>query len=169
MTGRTLRDTWVITKRNLRRYVRLPQLLFFSSVQPVMFLLLFNYVFGGALGMSVQVPGGKYIDYLAFVRNQPVTMVVDAARQLALGIDGHGAVWRSCSGRSGCSSCSSPSRCCNTGAAARRARRTCGSRDRPARRRQAPRRSLIVSFRTRRPISVPLESGSMGYQPTGCR
>ena len=94
MTARTLRDTWVITKRNLRRYVRLPQLLFFSSVQPVMFLLLFNYVFGGALGMSVQVPGGKYIDYLAFVRNQPVTMVVDAARQLALGIDGHGAVWK---------------------------------------------------------------------------
>ena len=64
MTIRTLRDTWVITKRNLRRYVRLPQLLFFSSVQPVMFLLLFNYVFGGALGLSVHVPGGRYIDYL---------------------------------------------------------------------------------------------------------
>jgi len=57
-------DTWIITQRNLLRYIRLPQLLFFSSVQPVMFLLLFNYVFGGALGQSIQVPGIKYIDYL---------------------------------------------------------------------------------------------------------
>lgn len=59
-----VRDTWIITLRNLRRYIRLPQLLFFSSIQPIMFLLLFNYVFGGALGGSTQVPGGKYIDYL---------------------------------------------------------------------------------------------------------
>lgn len=63
--GRTaVSDTWVMTARNLRRYLRLPQLLFFSSVQPVMFLLLFNYVFGGALGRTVTVPGGRYIDYL---------------------------------------------------------------------------------------------------------
>ena len=59
-----VRDTWIMTMRNLRRYIRLPQLLFFSSVQPIMFLLLFNYVFGGALGSSTVVPGGKYIDYL---------------------------------------------------------------------------------------------------------
>lgn len=58
------RDTWIITKRNLLRYLRLPQLLFFSSVQPIMFLLLFNYVFGGSLGASTAVPGGQYIDYL---------------------------------------------------------------------------------------------------------
>lgn len=59
-----LRDTFILTKRNLRRYTRLPQLIFFSSVQPIMFLLLFNYVFGGSLGSTTQVPGGKYIDYL---------------------------------------------------------------------------------------------------------
>jgi ABC-2 type transport system permease protein/oleandomycin transport system permease protein len=67
MTRKTyyqLMDTWTITKRNLLRYLRLPQLLFFSSVQPIMFLLLFNYVFGGALGGATHVPGGKYIDYL---------------------------------------------------------------------------------------------------------
>jgi len=57
-------DTWTITRRNLMRYIRLPRLLFFSSVQPIMFLLLFNYVFGGAIGGSIHVPGGKYIDYL---------------------------------------------------------------------------------------------------------
>ncbi|MDP3999832.1 MAG: ABC transporter permease [bacterium] len=57
-------DTWTITRRNLLRYVRLPRLLVFSSIQPVMFLLLFNYVFGGALGASTAAAGGQYINYL---------------------------------------------------------------------------------------------------------
>lgn len=56
----TVSDAWVMTRRNLLRYVRLPQLLVFSSFQPVMFMLLFTYVFGGA----VNVGGLKYIDYL---------------------------------------------------------------------------------------------------------
>lgn len=56
-------DTWTITKRNLLRYVRLPRLLVFSSIQPIMFLVLFNYVFGGAVRIGT-VPGGKYINYL---------------------------------------------------------------------------------------------------------
>ena len=57
-------DTWQITKRNLYRYVRLPQLVFFSSIQPIMFLTLFNFVFGGAIGPAAAVPGGKYINFL---------------------------------------------------------------------------------------------------------
>lgn len=57
----TIADIIVMTKRNLRRYIRLPQLLIFSTVQPVMFLLLFNYVFGGAMkGAS----GGNYLNFL---------------------------------------------------------------------------------------------------------
>lgn len=44
--------TAVITKRNTLRVVRLPQLLLFSTIQPVMFLLLFNYVFGGAISIG---------------------------------------------------------------------------------------------------------------------
>lgn len=60
--GNSAVDTWVITKRNLLRYTRLPQLLFFSSIQPIIFLTLFNFVFGGAIGG--EVPGGKYINYL---------------------------------------------------------------------------------------------------------
>lgn len=59
-----LTDTWAITKRNLYRYLRLPRLIFFSSIQPIMFLVLFNFVFGGAIGSGTQVPGGKYINYL---------------------------------------------------------------------------------------------------------
>ena len=57
-------DTWAITKRNLLRYTRLPQLIFFSSIQPIIFLTLFNYVFGGALGSSGAALHGKYINYL---------------------------------------------------------------------------------------------------------
>lgn len=55
-------DAIAMTKRNLIRYRRLPQLLAFSTIQPVMILLLFNYVFGGAIQLP---PGaGKYIDFL---------------------------------------------------------------------------------------------------------
>lgn len=57
-------DTWMITKRNLLRYIRLPQLLFFSSIQPIIFLTLFNFVFGGALSTSGASLHGKYINYL---------------------------------------------------------------------------------------------------------
>jgi len=57
-------DTWAITKRNLLRYTRLPQLIFFSSIQPIIFLTLFNFVFGGALGSAGAAFHGKYINYL---------------------------------------------------------------------------------------------------------
>lgn len=55
-----VQDTLVMTRRNLLRYRRLPELLFFSTISPIMFVLLFNYVFGGA------IPTGDlaYIDYL---------------------------------------------------------------------------------------------------------
>jgi ABC transporter DrrB family efflux protein len=57
-------DTWTITKRNLLRYFRLPQLVFFSSIQPIIFLTLFNFVFGGALSHAGAALHGKYINYL---------------------------------------------------------------------------------------------------------
>src|SRR5207302_9993551 len=53
-------DALVMTKRNLLRYLRLPNLLVLSTVQPVMFVLLFAYVFGGA----IHVNGVNYKDYL---------------------------------------------------------------------------------------------------------
>ncbi|MDP2671209.1 MAG: ABC transporter permease [bacterium] len=54
-------DVLVITERNLIRYRRVPQLLIFSTIQPVMFLLLFNYVFGGAIQTD---QAGEYINFL---------------------------------------------------------------------------------------------------------
>ena len=55
-----IKDTLVVTKRNLLKYVRVPTLLVFSTVQPVMFVLLFAFVFGGA----ITLPGLDYIDFL---------------------------------------------------------------------------------------------------------
>ena len=58
--GRFISDMLVIAERNLIALVRIPQSLFFSSVQPIMFVLLFRYVFGGA----INVPGHSYVDFL---------------------------------------------------------------------------------------------------------
>ena len=54
-------DSLVITKRNLIVWMRVPSYVFFTVVQPVMFTLLFRYVFGGAI--QVPVPGG-YVNWL---------------------------------------------------------------------------------------------------------
>ena len=60
-----IRHTGVIVRRNLLRIVRLPQLLLFATVQPVMFLILFNYVFGGAVGRAIPAAaGGQYLNWL---------------------------------------------------------------------------------------------------------
>ncbi len=56
-------DASVVTGRNLRHFVRQPQLLIFSTIQPIMFVLLFTYVFGGAVGGSLP-HGVTYIDFL---------------------------------------------------------------------------------------------------------
>jgi ABC transporter DrrB family efflux protein len=56
-------DAGVVTARNLRHFIRQPQLLIFSTIQPIMFVLLFVYVFGGAVKGSL--PNGvTYVDFL---------------------------------------------------------------------------------------------------------
>jgi ABC transporter DrrB family efflux protein len=57
----TVRDTAAIVKRNLLGYLRVPQLLVFSTIQPVIFVIMFRYVFGGAIG---GLKGMPYVDYL---------------------------------------------------------------------------------------------------------
>ncbi len=56
-------DIAVVTIRNLRHFWRQPDLLLFSTIQPVMFVVLFVYVFGGAVSRSLP-PGVTYVDYL---------------------------------------------------------------------------------------------------------
>jgi ABC transporter DrrB family efflux protein len=57
---RLVSDTLVIAERNLIRLPRAPDLLLAFTVQPVMFVLLFVYVFGGA----ISTPGYDYVDFL---------------------------------------------------------------------------------------------------------
>jgi ABC transporter DrrB family efflux protein len=56
-----LPDTLLLTRRHLLRTARTPQILVLSAIMPIMFVLLFRYVFGGA----IHVPGySSYVDYL---------------------------------------------------------------------------------------------------------
>jgi ABC transporter DrrB family efflux protein len=57
---RLVTDTLIISERNLDRLRSAPDLLLAFTVQPVMFVLLFAFVFGGA----IRTPGYDYIDFL---------------------------------------------------------------------------------------------------------
>jgi ABC-2 type transport system permease protein len=59
----TVSDWWVMTRRNLMTYLRKPDLLVFSTIQPVMFVLLFVFVFGGTFE-RVLPPNVSYIEFL---------------------------------------------------------------------------------------------------------
>ncbi|OUM44910.1 ABC transporter [Arthrobacter agilis] len=53
-------DGWTVTKRNLTKLKRSPDMLVFAVLQPVMFVLLFSQIYGG----SIQVAGTDYTQYL---------------------------------------------------------------------------------------------------------
>ena len=78
--GHAVKDTVVIVRRNLLRILRLPQLLVFATVQPVMFLILFNYVFGGSVGRAIPAAAGGQV-------HQPRSawwLVIDRFRSLPM-------------------------------------------------------------------------------------
>ncbi len=84
-----LTDTKVMTRRNLVRILRLPQLLLFATIQPLMFLVLFTYVFGGAITQALpaaanEVIDGKFIIYL--LPGLMVQISVFGSGQTALGL-----------------------------------------------------------------------------------
>lgn len=56
---RAVRHALTLMRRNLLQLVRAPGLIVVTAVQPIIFVLLFTYVFGGAI-----IPGGGYIDFL---------------------------------------------------------------------------------------------------------
>ena len=62
--GWTIHDGLVVARRNLIQTVRVPELLFFSLVQPVIFVLLFAYVFGGAIPVPGDNDPNAYRQYL---------------------------------------------------------------------------------------------------------
>ena len=54
-------DTLTITRRNLLVWMRVPAYIVFTVIQPVMFVLMFRYVFGGAIPVKVK---GGYVNFL---------------------------------------------------------------------------------------------------------
>ena len=56
--GHALGDGWTVTRRNLIKIKRVPDLLVGSTIAPIMFVLLFAFVFGG----SISLPGAPEID-----------------------------------------------------------------------------------------------------------
>ncbi|MEM9654937.1 MAG: ABC transporter permease [Actinomycetota bacterium] len=78
-----MRDGWIITARNLVVLPRTPALVVFILVQPVMFVVLFNYVFGGAIGGSLP-DGLSYAQYL--IPGVMLMAIVFAASSTAVGL-----------------------------------------------------------------------------------
>lgn len=58
--ARTVRDSRIVARRNLIKIKRVPDLLVFTLLSPIMFVLLFAYVFGG----SIAIPGVEYREFL---------------------------------------------------------------------------------------------------------
>lgn len=59
-TRSVLHDGLVMTRRNVTKMRRIPDVIVFAAVQPIMFVLLFAYVFGAA----IEVPGVSYREFL---------------------------------------------------------------------------------------------------------
>ncbi len=65
--GLTLSDSATMLRRNLRRAVRYPGLTLVVAALPIVFLLLFVYVFGGTLGAGLGGPAGGRAEYVTYV------------------------------------------------------------------------------------------------------
>ncbi|MGH2680552.1 MAG: ABC transporter permease [Actinomycetota bacterium] len=78
---RAIRDALAVTGRNLIAYRRVPQLVVFSTIQPVIFVVMFRYVFGGAIAVPVPFP---YVDFL--MPGVFVQTVVFGAMATAIGL-----------------------------------------------------------------------------------
>jgi ABC transporter DrrB family efflux protein len=79
--GQAVRDGLIITGRNLKRVPRIPELAIFAILQSIMFVLLFAYVFGGAIPLP---GGGSYREFL--IPGIFAQTVVFAAATTAIGI-----------------------------------------------------------------------------------
>ncbi|MFG3546947.1 ABC transporter permease [Streptomyces sp. NPDC047725] len=62
--GRSVRDSLVIARRNLIRMTRIPEMVLFGVIQPVMFVILFTYVFGGSMQIGNTTDADVYKNFL---------------------------------------------------------------------------------------------------------
>ncbi|MGY1454485.1 ABC transporter permease [Streptomyces sp. SS8] len=79
--GQSVSDSLTIAKRNLLRMMRIPEMVIFGLIQPVMFVVLFSYVFGGSISIpGAGVDAGAYREFLmAGIFAQTVTFATAGA------------------------------------------------------------------------------------------
>ncbi|RSS82398.1 ABC transporter permease [Streptomyces sp. WAC06614] len=74
------RDSLVVAKRNLIRMIRIPEVVIFGLIQPVMFVVLFSYVFGGSIAVGGSTSPAAYREFLmAGIFAQTVTFATAGA------------------------------------------------------------------------------------------
>ncbi|MEU1819865.1 ABC transporter permease [Streptomyces roseifaciens] len=78
--GRSVRDSLVVAKRNLIRMARIPEVVIFGLIQPIMFVVLFSYVFGGSIAVGGSTDPDTYRQFLmAGIFAQTVTFATAGA------------------------------------------------------------------------------------------
>ena len=78
--GQSVRDSLVIAKRNLIRMSRIPEMVIFGLIQPIMFVVLFTYVFGGSMQIGNSTSATDYKNFLmAGIFAQTVTFATAGA------------------------------------------------------------------------------------------
>ena len=78
--GQSVRDSLVVAKRNLIRMIRIPEVVIFGLIQPIMFVVLFTYVFGGSMNIGGTTDPDVYTEFLmAGIFAQTVTFATAGA------------------------------------------------------------------------------------------
>ncbi|MFJ6465937.1 ABC transporter permease [Streptomyces sp. NPDC091387] len=78
--GQAVRDSLVIARRNLIRMTRIPEVVLFGLIQPIMFVVLFSYVFGGSMNVGGTTDPSVYRNFLmAGIFAQTVTFATAGA------------------------------------------------------------------------------------------
>jgi ABC-2 type transport system permease protein len=78
--GQSVRDSLVVAKRNLIRMSRIPEMVIFGLIQPIMFVVLFSYVFGGSMNIGGSTESSTYREFLmAGIFAQTVTFATAGA------------------------------------------------------------------------------------------
>ncbi|MEV4877833.1 ABC transporter permease [Streptomyces cyaneofuscatus] len=78
--SQSIRDSLVVARRNLIRMARIPEILLFGLIQPIMFVVLFTYVFGGSISIGGSTDPQLYKEFLmAGIFAQTVTFATAGA------------------------------------------------------------------------------------------
>ncbi|CAM5468788.1 MULTISPECIES: ABC transporter permease [Actinomycetes] len=78
--SQSVRDSLTVAKRNLIRMLRIPEMVIFGLIQPIMFVVLFSYVFGGSINVGGSTSSAAYREFLmAGIFAQTVTFATAGA------------------------------------------------------------------------------------------